>query len=205
MKLKKLYPELVAGLIDQGLDKEPRQIQTTCMPKIKSGADLIVFAPEGAGKTTMIAIGVIQQLKEAIGEAPRAIIMVETKEKAFELEEQIQVLGKHTNLRTFTVFEQGNLLYQKDTIYEGLDILIGTPRRINELLSNTGIPCSNLKLLVVDDTETIFPNRYHPVVYRITDGSPKIQCLLFANNGHEKFDDLLERIEKNWEVITLEA
>ncbi|WP_299577802.1 DEAD/DEAH box helicase [uncultured Sunxiuqinia sp.] len=205
MKLKKLYPELVAGLIDQGLDKEPKQIQTSCMPKIKSGADLLVFAPEGAGKTTMIAIGVIQQLKEAIGEAPRAIIMVETKEKAFELEEQIQVLGKHTNLRTFTVFEQGNLLYQKDTIYEGLDILIGTPRRINELLSNTGIPCSNLKLLVVDDAETIFPNRVHPVVYRITDGSAKIQCLLFANKGHDKFDDLLERIEKNWEVITIEA
>ncbi|SFF21106.1 DEAD/DEAH box helicase [Sunxiuqinia elliptica] len=205
MKFKKLYPELVSGIIDQGLDKEPKQIQSTCIPKIKSGADLLVFAPEGAGKTTTIALGVIQQLKEAFEEAPRAIIMVETKEKAFELEEQIQTLGKHTNLRTFTVFEQGSLLYQKDTIYEGLDIVIGTPRRINELLSNTGIPCSNLKLLMVDDAETIFPNRYHPVVYRVADGSAKIQCLLFANKGHEKFDDLLERIDKNWEVLHFES
>jgi len=202
MKLKKLHPVLVSGIIDQGYDKEPREIQTNCIPKIKSGADLLVIAPEGAGKSTTIVIGIIQQLKEAFGEAPRAIIMVESKEKAFELEEQFQMLGKHTNLRTFTVFEQGNLLYQKDTIYEGLDILIGTPRRINELLSNTGIPCTSLKLLAVDDAETIFPNRHHPVIYRISDGSIKIQCLLFANERHEKFDDLLERIEKKWEIVS---
>ncbi|MGQ7869982.1 DEAD/DEAH box helicase [Sunxiuqinia sp. sy24] len=201
MKLKKLYPELVSGIIDQAFDKEPKEIQTTCIPKIKSGADLLVFAPEGSGKSTTIVMGVIQQLKEALEEAPRAIVMVENKEKAFELEEQFKILGKHTNLRTFTVFDQGSLLYQKDTIYEGLDILIGTPKRINELLSNTGIPCTNLKLLVVDDAETIFPNRHHPVVYRISDGSIKIQCLLFANKRHEKFDDLLERIEKKWEII----
>ena len=204
MKLKKLHPELVAGMIDQGFDKEPREIQTICIPKIKSGADLLVFAPEGSGKSTTIVIGVIQQLKEAFEEAPRAIIIVDNKEKAFELEAQFQLLGQHTNLRTFTVFDQGSIQFQKDTIYEGLDILIGTPRRINELLSTTGIPCANLKLLVVDDAETIFPNRHHPLVYRISDGSIKIQCLLFANTRHKKFDDLLERITKRWEVINIE-
>ncbi|WP_321286331.1 DEAD/DEAH box helicase [uncultured Sunxiuqinia sp.] len=205
MKLKKLYPELVSGIIDQGFDKEPKEIQTDCIPKIKSGADLLVIAPEGSGKTTTIVIGVIQQLKEAFEEAPRAIVLVGNKEKAFELEEQFELLGKHTNLRTFTVFDQGNLQYQKDTIYEGLDILIGTPKRINELLSNTGIPCTKLKLLVVDDAETIFPNRHHPVVYRISDGSIKIQCLLFANKWHEKFDDLTKRIEKNWVLINTDC
>jgi superfamily II DNA/RNA helicase len=204
MKLKKLHPALVSGIIDQGFDKEPKEIQTNCIPKIKSGADLLVIAPEGSGKSTTIVIGVIQQLKEALEEAPRAIILVENKEKAFELEEQFQVLGKHTNLRTFTVFDQGSIQYQKDTIYEGLDILIGTPRRINELLSTTGIPCANLKLLVVDDAETIFPNRHHPLVYRISDGSIKIQCLLFANKRHTKFDDLLERITKNWVIVNIE-
>ena len=40
MKLKKLYPELVSGIIDQGFDKEPKEIQTNCIPKIKSGAGL---------------------------------------------------------------------------------------------------------------------------------------------------------------------
>jgi len=204
MKLKKLHPELVSGIIDGGFDKEPREIQTICIPKIKSGADLFVTAPEGSGKSTAIVIGVIQQLKAAFEEAPRAIIIVENKQKALELDEQFQILGKYTNLRTFLVFDQGNLQYQKDMIYEGLDILIGTPKRINELLSNTGIPCSNLKLLAVDDAETIFRNRTHPVVYRLADASTKIQCLLFANSWHEKFEDLFERIVKNWVTVDLE-
>ncbi len=205
MKLKKLSPELVSGIIDAGFDKEPKEIQTNCMPKIKSGGDLFVIAPEGSGKSTAIVIGVIQQLKKAFEEAPRAIIMVESKEKAFELEEQFEILGKHTNLRTFTVFDHGNLQFQKDCIYEGLDILIGTPKRINELLSNTGIPSTKLKLLVVDDAETIFPNRHHPVVYRIADGSKKIQCLMFANRWHEKMDDLSERIMKNPQFVEVKS
>ena len=88
MKLKKLTPELVSGLIDAGFDTEPREIQSTSIPKIKSGADLFIIAPESSGKSTAIVIGVIQQLKKAFEEAPRAIIMTATKEKAFEMEEQ---------------------------------------------------------------------------------------------------------------------
>ena len=75
-----------------------------------------------------------------------------------------------------------------------MDILIGTPRRINELLSTTGIPTTKLKILAVDDAETIFPNRHHPVVYRFADRTKKLQYLIFANKWHEKFNDLSDRI-----------
>ena len=76
-------------------------------------------------------IGIIQQLKEAFEEAPRAIVIASTKEKAFEMEELFKLLGSHTNLRTFTVFDKGIIQYQKDMIYEGLDILFGTPRNVS--------------------------------------------------------------------------
>ena len=93
---------------------------TTDVSKIKD-ADLYIIAPKASGKSTAIVMGVIQQLKAPFEEAPRAIIMVATKEKAFELEEQFEILGKHTELRTFTVFDQGVIQYQKDMIFEGLD------------------------------------------------------------------------------------
>ncbi len=201
MKLKKLIPELVSGIVDAGYDTNPLEIESTCIPKIKSGADLLVIAPKGSGKSTTIVISIIQQLKEAVEEAPRAIVIASNRDKAFELEEQFKLLGSHTNLRTFTVFDKGIIQYQKDMIYEGLDILIGTPGRINELLSISGIPTTLLKILAVDDAETIFPNNHHPVVYRISDRTKKLQFLLFADKWHAKFDDLIDRILKNPIII----
>lgn len=204
MKLKKLIPELSSAIIDAGFDTEPKEIESLCLPKIKSGADLLIISPEDSGKSTAIVIGIIQQLKIAEEEAPRAVVLTSTKEKAFKMEEQFKLLGKNTNLRTFVVFDKGIIQYQKDMIYEGLDVLIGTPRRVNELLSTTGIPTTKLRILAVDDAETLFPKQYHPIVYRFTDRTKKLQYLIFANEWHEKFDVLSERILKNPVVIRRE-
>ncbi|MCL3779273.1 DEAD/DEAH box helicase [Prolixibacteraceae bacterium JC049] len=201
MKLKKLAPELAAGIIDAGFDKDPRPVQSASIPKIKSGADVVVLSPENTGKSVALLIGVMLRLKKAEGEAPRAIVLANTKEQVFALEEQFNELATHTNLRTFSVFDQGIIQYQKDMIYEGLDVLFGTPKRINELMSITGIPMINLKVLAVDDAETLVAQNQHPVAYRIADGAKKLQCLLFATHWHEKFDDLEERMLKNPIII----
>jgi superfamily II DNA/RNA helicase len=203
MKQKKLTQELVSGIVDAGLDIELKEIQRLAIPKIKSGADLYVIAPEGSGKSTAIILAVIQQLKKAVEEAPRAIIMVENREKAIAMEEQFDIVAKHTDLRCFSVYDQGKFQYEKDMIYEGLDVLIGTPKRLNELMNNTGFPIVKVKMLVVDDAETFFPIRQHTVIYRIADGIEKSQFLIFADHWIDKFDLLTDRIMKNPLHITL--
>ncbi|NOQ25880.1 MAG: DEAD/DEAH box helicase [Bacteroidales bacterium] len=200
MNLKKLIPELVSGLNDAGFDKNPKKIQSTSIPQIKSGADLFIISPEGSGKSTAIVIGIIQQLKEAFEEAPRAIIVAATKEKALEIEAQFEIIGKHTNLRTFTAFDQGIIQYQKDMIYEGLDVLIGTPKRLNELEKITGIPLSKIKMFVVDDAESFTLDRY-AMIYRIADSINKSQFIMVANSWSKKFAKLSERIMKNPKII----
>jgi superfamily II DNA/RNA helicase len=200
MNLKKLIPELVSGLNDAGFDKNPKKIQSASIPQIKSGADLFIISPEGSGKSTAIVIGIIQQLKEAFEEAPRAIIIAATKEKALEIEAQFEIIGKHTNLRTFTVFDQGVIQYQKDMIYEGLDVLIGTPKRLNELEKVTGIPLSKIKMFVVDDAESFTFDKY-AMIYRIADSISKSQFIMLANSWNKKFAKLSERIMKNPRII----
>jgi len=200
MNLKKLIPELVSGIKEAGFDQEPKIIQTKSIPQIKSGGDIFIVAPEGSGKSTAIVIGIIQQLKEAFEEAPRAIILASTKEKAFELEEQFKILGKHTNLRTFTVFDQGVIQYQKDMIYEGLDILIGTHKRINELVKISGIPLTKIKMFVIDDTESYAIEKY-AMIYWIADCIKKTQFIIVANSWKTIFAKLSERIMKNPIVI----
>lgn len=200
MNLKKLIPELVSGLKDAGFDTDPKKIQTRSIPQIKSGADLFIVSPEGSGKSTAIVIGIIQQLKEAFEEAPRAIIMAATKEKAFELEAQFGILGKYCNLRIFTVFDQGKIQYQKDMIYEGLDVLIGTPKRLNELVNISGIPLTNIKMFVVDDLDSYTLDKY-ALIYRLADNIDKSQFIMLANSRIKNFAKLSERIMKNMKII----
>ncbi len=197
MKLKKLLPELVSGIINTGFDKEPRQIQTDSIPKIKSGADLIMISPKGTGKTSALVIGTLQLLKKPFEEAPRAIIITSSKEKSYEIEEQLALLGKECKLRTFVAFDRGIIQYQKDEIYDGLDVLICTPKRLTELVNIYGIPMTKVSLIIMDDADTLITNRYHSIIYRIGDGVKKAQILIAADKWHSKFDDLSERLLKN--------
>jgi len=200
MKLKKFTPELASGIIDAGFDQEFKDIQRTCIPKIKSGADLIAIAPEGSGKSSALVMGVIQQLKTPFEEAPRAIVIVSSKEKAFELEEQFELLGKRTKLRTFVAFDKGILQYQKDMIYEGLDVIIGTPKRLNQLIKISGIPLNKIKMFVVDDADSITVDKY-PLIYQVADSINKSQHIILANSWNKNFPKLSERIMKSPKII----
>ncbi|MCU4162864.1 DEAD/DEAH box helicase [Carboxylicivirga caseinilyticus] len=204
MKLKKLIPELVSNIINLGLDKEPREIQSLAIPKIKSGADLFLIAPEKSGKTTALLIGLIQQLKEPFEEAPRAIVIVSSKEKAFEAEEQFQKLAKGLELRSFVAFDHGLLQYQKDEIYDGLDVLFVTTKRLQELVNINGIPLTKVKLIMVDDAIDFFKNSSHSILYRIVDGIKNTQLVVSSDSWYFKFDDMEERIMKNPMLIEVE-
>lgn len=203
MKLKKIIPELVSAIIDEGYNIEPREVQSLSMPKIKSGSDAFIVAPEGSGKTTALVFGVIQQLKKADGDAPRAIIMLSSKEKVEEMQSIFETFDKNTDLRFFPVFDQGRILYQKDMIFSGIDILFGTPKRLNELMNSAGFPINQVKMFVVDDCEIIFEQRLNHIINRFGDALPKAQIVMSACQWIEKFDVLTDKIMKNYTVIKL--
>lgn len=200
MNLKKLIPELVEGLQEAGFTEEFKEIQSKSVPQIKSGGDLFIVSPNGGGKTTALIMGVIQQLKDQFEDAPRAIIMVGSKEKAFELEEQFELLAKRTELRVFTVFDRGVIQYQKDMIFEGVDIIIGTPKRLNELIKVDGIRLTKLKMFAVDDLETFTLNMY-TMIYKVTECVPRAQYIMLSDGWGKNYDKLSERIMKNPKVV----
>ena len=200
MNLKKIIPELVTAIEEAGLHKSPREIQKVAVSKIKSGGDLFLIGSDGAGKSTSIVIGVIQQLKAAFEDAPRAVVITSTKEKAYEIEAQFVALGKYTDLRTFVVFDKGILQYQKDVIFEGLDVVIGTPKRINELIKANGIPFAKMKMIAIDEADSFMIVDY-ATLYGIADSSPKSQFIIAGKVWDKKFDNLSERVMKNPRVI----
>ncbi len=136
MSFKKLLPPIKNALQHLKIDT-PTSFQKLLIPKIKSGVDVIAIAKEGAGKTTTLIINTIQKLNGAAYEdVPRALIFVQNKEAALTLEEKFNQFTKYTDLRIFCAYEESTLQFQKDTIYTGVDIVIGTPKRLTRLFQN---------------------------------------------------------------------
>ena len=85
MQLKKINPNLHKALIEKDLIS-PTDVQESCFRPIKSGIDLVIQSEVGSGKTTLVALSVIQKLEDAVLIAPRAVVIVADKEKVLELE-----------------------------------------------------------------------------------------------------------------------
>lgn len=192
MKLKKINPLLQEGLINSGLT-EANDLQAETFSTIKSGADAIISSAEGTGKTTTIVLNVIQQLICEGEESPRAIIFVEDKPKVLEMEELFEKFGKFTNLRVFGVHEKGDLEYDKNYISTGIDVLIGTPTKLNDMFTTAGYNVNRLKMFIVDDADSILKLRHETKIMRISNSIAKTQRIIFTDKITERVEILAEK------------
>ena len=139
MPFKKLHSHIQEKLVFFNIT-EPTPFQTASIPIIKSGTNVYCTAPKDSGKTTTLVLTTLQKLKcEASGNAPRAVILVENKERAMELYELFLAYTKYNSLRVYVGHEQLHIDIQKSEIFEGTDILISTPKTMNKLFLITAI------------------------------------------------------------------
>ena len=193
MKLKKINEKLQKALVENGLT-EANVLQRETFSTLKSGADCIIIAPKGSGKSTTIVINVIQQLVAEGGESPRALIIVEDKVKVLEMETLFENLGSETNLRVYGVHDKGDLEYDKNYISTGIDVLIGTPNRLNEMLTTAGYIVNRLKMFILDDADTILKLRHDTKIIRISNSITRTQRIIFSDQLTERIEVLADKI-----------
>ncbi len=193
MNLKKINPNLQQALIESGL-KEANPIQQDTFSTLKSGADCVIIAPASSGKSTTIVLNVIQQLVAEGEESPRALIIVEDKAKVLAMEELFEQFGKYTNLRVYGVHDKGDLEYDKNYISTGIDVLIGTPNRLNEMFTTAGYNVNRLKMFILDDAEPILKLRHETKIMRISNSITKTQRIIFSEVLTERTEILAEKM-----------
>ncbi|RAR75473.1 DEAD/DEAH box helicase [Flavobacterium aciduliphilum] len=193
MQLKKINPKLQQALIESGLT-EANDMQQETFSTIKSGADAVIQSPEGTGKTTTIVLNVIQRLEKTVGESTRALIIVENKEKVLEMEDLFLKYGTYTDLSVFGVHDKGDTDYDKNVISMGLDILIGTPNKINHLFSSAGFNMNTVKMFIVDDADILFKQRMDAVILRLSASIEKTQRLFFCSQITERIEAVADKI-----------
>lgn len=193
MELKKINENLQKALIENGL-VEANAMQQETFSTLKSGADCLIVAPKGSGKTTTIVINVIQRLAGANEESPRALIVVEDKAKVLAMEELFDKYNQYTKLEVYGVHDKGDMDYDKNYISTGIDVLIGTPSRLNEMFSSAGYNVNRLKMFIIDDTDPILKLRHETKIMRISNSIAKTQRIIFAEQITERIDLLAEKM-----------
>ena len=193
MKLKKINEALQNALIESGLT-EANELQQETFSTIKSGADCLIVAPKGSGKTTTIVLNVIQQLAGKQEESPRALIIVEDKAKVLEMEALFEEYGKYDPLEVYGVHDKGDTDYDKNYISTGIDVLIGTPNKLNDMFSTAGYNVNRLKMFILDDADPILRLRHETKIMRISNSIAKTQRIIFTEQYTERIEILADKM-----------
>jgi superfamily II DNA/RNA helicase len=202
MFTEKLDIPLLESLEENGLT-ESTGLQHICIPKIKSGRDLICIADDETGKSTTIVIGVLQKLKASLDDNPRAIVVVADTDRANVLKAEFERLGSYTDLRVFTACEDQRIDNQKDQIYMGSDVVIGTPKRLNQLYSVYALNLTMTKIFAIDDAEEVIKSVNYPQFDRLSESMPRAQKLIFASHVTDWIDRFANEFMNVQEIIEI--
>jgi len=200
---EKLDVQLLEALNENGFT-ESTELEKICIPRIKSGHDLICLAGDGSGKTTTIVVSILHKLKASLADVPRAIVIVPNKEKGAAMKAEFERLGKYTDLRVNTACDDEKIDDQKDKIYMGSDVVIGTPKRLNLIYSLYALNLSSVKIMAIDDADQVIRNINYVQIDRLSESMPKAQKVLFAIELTEWLDRFSNEFMNIQEVIEVE-
>lgn len=183
-KLELIEPILKA-LADEGYTT-PTPIQQQSIPLVLEKRDLLGCAQTGTGKTAAFAIPILQLLYEdklqQRGPRPiRALILTPTRELAIQIGESFAAYGKNTGLTHTVIFGGVSQLHQTNQLRTGVDILVATPGRLLDLMSQGYIGLQQLKIFVLDEADRMLDMGFiHDVKRVITKLPAKRQTLFFS-------------------------
>ena len=174
----------------KALEKEnysvPTPIQEEAIPAILSGKDLLGCAQTGTGKTAAFAIPTLQLLCEdkvpQTGQKNiRALIITPTRELALQIYESFCTYGKYTKLKSCVIFGGVSQKPQEEALQKGVDILVATPGRLNDLINQKVISLKHIKIFILDEADRMLDMGFIQDVKKVIAKTPsKKQTLLFS-------------------------
>lgn len=200
---EKLDIQLIESLEENGFTAST-ELEQVCIPKIKSGRDLLCVGAKGSGKTTTIVVSVLQRLKASLDDNPRAVIVVADKDRALSMKNEFDRLGEYTDLRVHTACEDEKINDQKDKIYMGSDVVIGTAKRLNQIYSLYALNLGVVKIFAIDDAELVIKSTNYPQIDRLSESLPKAQRLVFAQELTEWIERYAQEFMNVQEIIEIE-
>ena len=161
----------------------PTPIQQQAIPLVLQRKDLLGCAQTGTGKTAAFAIPILQILHEQKPMAPgiKVLILTPTRELAIQIDESFAAYGKFTGIRHTVIFGGVSQLHQTNALRRGVDVLVATPGRLLDLMTQGYIRLDKLQIFVLDEADRMLDMGFiHDVKKIIAKLPAKRQTLFFS-------------------------
>ncbi len=199
----KLNKQLLRSVTEAGY-LAPKEVQAKTMSRIVGGQDIIAIGPEGCGKTTTYIIGVLNRLKYGVEEAPRALVLVPTKEHVEAVTAQFNELNKNETIRIVSLYNTTGTEAQMNALADGADIVVATPDRARAIYLKLGLNLNKIIMLVVDDAELIIKQGLQLPVVELANSIGKCQHLVFTEVIHNKLETMIAPFMQLPAVVEIE-
>ncbi|MFT7235433.1 MAG: ATP-dependent RNA helicase SrmB [Methylophagaceae bacterium] len=189
--------------------KTPTAIQQAAIPVILEGKDILAGAATGTGKTAAFVLPILQQLidQPKHRDHPTALILAPTRELAFQIQHVVKQLAHGLNVKTAIITGGFSPAKQTEFVTQHCDIIIGTPGRLLNLVSDEVLDLSDLDMVVIDEADRMLDMGQGPDVLSLlaTIANGFQACLFSATLAGSGIDIFAEELLSDAEIIQIDA
>ncbi|DAB27788.1 MAG: ATP-dependent RNA helicase RhlE [Sulfurimonas sp. RIFOXYD12_FULL_33_39] len=193
-----LSAPILKAIKDQGYD-EPTPIQKEAIPVILSKRDILAGAQTGTGKTAGFTLPLLELLSRAkpskTKHSVRALILTPTRELAAQVGESVELYGKHLPFKSAIIFGGVKINPQLVQLRKGVDIVIATPGRLLDHISQKSIDLKSVEFLILDEADRMLDMGFINDIKKILAILPsQRQNLLFSATYSDEIKKLSDRL-----------
>jgi ATP-dependent RNA helicase RhlE len=199
-------PKSLQKAIDELGFKTPTPIQEKSFSVIMSGRDMMGIAQTGTGKTFAYLLPLLKLYKFTPTNTPKIVILVPTRELVVQVVDEVEKLTKYMSVKTLGIYGGVNINTQKKAVYEGVDILVGTPGRTMDLALDAVVRFDETQKLVIDEFDEMLNLGFRAqLTSLLAMMKTKRQNILFSATMTDEVDAILNDFFDYPEEVTLSA
>lgn len=197
-----LHPQIIQAVDELGY-ATPTPIQSSIIPIFLAGQDVIGQAQTGTGKTAAFALPMLHNLQAGLGYT-QALILVPTRELALQVSQAVSDYGRHMEVRVLTVYGGQPYRPQIQALLKGVDVVVGTPGRLLDLLQKEALDLSGVRTLVLDEADEMLSMGFIEDIEAILKKIPsQHQTALFAATMPPEIRRLADRYMSQPQAVAI--
>jgi ATP-dependent RNA helicase DeaD len=199
-----LQPELLQAVAEAGFEA-PMPIQSAVIPAMLAGQDVIGQAQTGSGKTAAYALPMLQNLLPGPNQI-QGLVLVPTRELALQVAEVFNSFGRALKARVLAVYGGQSYGLQIPALRRGVDIVVGTPGRIMDLMEREELHLEGVRTVVLDEADEMLGMGFIEDIETILAATPaERQTTLFSATMPPEIRRLAEKFQKDPQSLSVRS